>query len=272
LTQPGRWPDGDNLYLLVKDTKAKSWVFMWKVRGKRREMGLGGWPKVSLAQARKLRDRYRELLMAGKDPILERKIADGMPTFGECADEYVNAMSPQWRNDKHRAQWKMTLNKYAAPIRAMPVNKVETQDVLRCLKDIWNKVPETASRTRQRIEAVLDAARAHGYRTGENPARWNGHLELIMSRPAKLRRGHHAAMPYPDVPMFIKQFRARNDVSALALEFLILTATRTSETLNATWDEIDFTAKVWTIPAERMKAGLSAIALSKFLPRSRRRK
>src|SRR5262249_2845995 len=152
-----------------------------------------------------LRDRYRKLVLAGKDPILERKIADGVPTFAECADAYIKTMSPQWRNDKHRAQWKMTLIKYAAPIRDLPVDKVDTPDILRCLRPIWSKIPETASRTRQRIEAVLDAEKAHGHRCGENPARWAGYLELTLPPPAKLFRGHHAAMNYPDLPAFVTQ-------------------------------------------------------------------
>jgi integrase len=177
-----------------------------------------------------------------------------MPTFGQIADEVVEAKQAEWKNEKHRAQWAMTLKEYAAPLRNRPVNEIETTDILAVLRPLWLKRPETASRLRGRIEHVLDAARAKGFRHGPNPALWRGHLDKLLPKRPKVARGHHAAMPYQKVPEFIALVRKRDAIAALAIEFTILTATRTGEVLGATWDEIDFDAAIWTIPAKRMKA------------------
>jgi integrase len=171
------------------------------------------------------------------------------------ADEVVAALSPGFRNQKHCAQWTSTLATYAAPLRTMPVDTVSTDDVLSVLKPIWTVKPETASRVRGRIEKVLDAAKAKGFRAGENPARWRGHLDHLLPRPSKLTRGHHAAMPYEEVPAFIASLRERDALAAVALELCILTAARSGELLGMRWDEIDLQNALWSLPAGRMKAG-----------------
>jgi integrase len=170
-------------------------------------------------------------------------------------DEVRDSLSAGFRNEKHKAQWRMTLETYAAPLRGRPVDTITTDDVLAVLKPIWLEKPETASRLRGRIEKVLDAAKAKGHREGENPARWRGHLDHLLPRPSKLTRGHHAAMPYEKVPPFVGQLRGRQATAALALEFCILTAARSGEVLGAKWSEIDLEKKLWTVPAARMKAG-----------------
>ena len=167
----------------------------------------------------------------------------------------MKGLAHGFRNEKHRAQWAMTLTTYAAPLRSMKLDDIATADVLAVLQPLWQTKAETASRLRGRIERVLDAAKAKGLRSGENPARWRGHLDALLPARHRLTRGHHAAMPYDDVPAFIGRLRASESVSALALEFAILTASRTGEVLGARWDEIDLDAKLWTVPAARMKAG-----------------
>ena len=194
-------------------------------------------------------------LSAGVDPLSDKARSTGVPTFAAFADEVRQSLSAGFRNEKHRAQWKMTLETYAAPLAALRVDAIETADVLACLKPIWTTKPETASRVRGRIEKVLDAAKARGLRTAENPARWRGHLDHLLPKPGKLTRGHHAAMPYKDVPAFVAALRERSGVAALALEFAILTAARSGEVLGARWAEMDLEAKVWTVPGNRMKAG-----------------
>jgi integrase len=171
------------------------------------------------------------------------------------ADSLIASKAAEWRNEKHKAQWKMTLERYCAPIRSKPVDEIRTEHVLEILTPLWQRAPETASRLRGRIEAVLDAAKAKGYRTGENPALWRGHLAHLLPKRQRLTRGHHAAMAYADVPQFITKLRKRDALAALALEFTILTACRSGEVLGARWDEIDMESKVWEIPANRMKAG-----------------
>jgi integrase len=167
----------------------------------------------------------------------------------------IEAMRPSWRNSKHAAQWEMTLRDYAAPLRRLPVDKITTDDVLSVLKPLWNEKPETASRLRGRIERVLDAAKAQGLRNGENPARWRGHLEQLLPKRQRLTRGHHAAMKYAELPVFMGDLQARQATAALALEFAVLTAARSGEVLGARWDEFDLDRAIWTIPAARMKAG-----------------
>lgn len=200
------------------------------------------------------------MLNAGKDPIEARKETEKaertIPTFGAFADDYIASHKPKFRNDKHIAQWEMTLgDAYCKAIRSKPVSEIDTEAVLSVLQPIWTKVPETASRLRGRIENVLDAARARGFRDGPNPATWRGHLKTLLPARQKLTRGHHAALPYDDLPALMADLRARQSTAALALELCILTATRSSEVLNATWDEFDLDKAIWTIPATRMKAG-----------------
>lgn len=258
--KPGRHSDGEGLYLSVNKTGQKSWVLFWKRAGRVREMGLGsatGAGKVgalTLADARQAAQAARRLIASGIDPIAERRKGSAK-TFGEVADALIADMAPSFRNEKHLAQWKMTLAEYAAPLRSKGVDTISTEDVLAVLKPIWQAKPETASRLRGRIEKVLDTAKARGMREGENPARWKGHLDAILPKAKKLTRGHHAALPYAEAPAFLERLRTMDGVSAVALEFTILTAARSGETRGATWAEVDLDAATWTVPAGRMKAG-----------------
>ncbi|MDX0966499.1 tyrosine-type recombinase/integrase [Sinorhizobium medicae] len=254
--------DGDGLWLHTSSAGNRHFVFIYIRHGRRREMGLGtygtGTGQVSLAAARAKAEEIRAILGRGGDPFTEmeeRQERVKPTTFGQCADDLVDAMESQWRNEKHRAQWRMTLTEYAKALRKMPVAEVTTDDVVRVLKPIWTTKAETASRLRGRIEKVLDHAKVRGLRTGENPARWKGHLDHILPKAGKLKRGHHAAMPYADVPAFMKKIREASGVGARALEFTVLTASRTGETMGARWAEFDFKENVWTVPAERMKGG-----------------
>ena len=200
----------------------------------------------------------RTLVKAGVDPITEwnRSEAAEMPTFGKTADAFLAARSNEWRNEKHKAQWTMTLTRYCEAIRNKPVDAIDTEAVLSVLQPLWKRAPETASRLRGRIEAVLDASKARGLigRNEANPARWRGHLDKLLPKRAKLTCGHHAAMPYADVPAFIEGLRGRPATAARALEFCILTATPSREALAARWDEIDLDTKIWTAPPARTKA------------------
>jgi integrase len=263
--KPGVHMDGDGLRLIVAATGTRKWVFRFMRRGRSQEMGLGG-SDVSLAMARERAADARRVLTAGQNPINAARLAKvRRPTFGQVADEFLAAKQSEWRNPKHRAQWEMTLRRYCAPLRSRPIDEIDTAAVLEALQPLWRTIPETASRLRGRIETVLDAARARGLigQHEANPARWRGHLDKLLSRRQKLTRGHHAAMPFTDVPDFIARLRQRDAVAALALEFTILTAARTSEALGAKWDEIDFVGKTWTVPAPRMKGGrVHRVALS----------
>lgn len=255
--KPGRHADGGGLYLVVSSENARSWLFMWKLRdGRRREMGLGSFRDVSLARARELAAAARADRAAGRDPIAERNARKaGTLTFGDAADKLIEIMEASWRNAKHRYQWKQTLNSYGATLRATPVDQVTTEHVLEVLRPIWLTKSETAARLRGRIERVLDFARARAWRSGENPARWRGHLDALLPRRAKLQYGHHPAMPFADVPTFVTGLRTMTGVGARALEFTILTAARTGEVLGAKWPEINFDQRLWIVPAERMKSG-----------------
>jgi len=255
LKTPGRHSDGGGLYLSIDDSGRRRWVFMYTRGSKRIELGLGGGRDLSLANARVEATALRTMLAAGSDPKAERAKDDQALTFGECADAYVEAMQPSWRNAKHAAQWKMTLTKYAAPIRERQVGEISTQDVLEVLQSLWKRTPETAERLRGRIENVLDAAKAKGLRSGENPARWRGHLDQLLPKRQRLSRGHHAALAYDALPDFMANLRTRSAVAARALEFAVLTAARSGEVLGAMWGEIDLDKEVWTVPASRMKAG-----------------
>lgn len=251
----GRFADGGGLYLRVSASLNKSWVFRWVRHGVEREIGLGAYPVVTLAAARAAAAEARTNLAEGRDPKLERdRQREAHRTFGTVAKEYLSEMGGRWSNEKTSWQWEHTLTKFAQPIAKRPVVSIETADVLRLLKPIWQDKPETAAKARMRLEAVLDYAKAKGWREGENPARWKGHLSNILPPRKKLTRGHHPAMPYSEVPEFIQQLRGSEAMAARALRFLILTAARTSEVLKATWNEIDLDTALWTIPAERMKA------------------
>ena len=275
-SKPGMLGDGGGLYLHVKPSGAKSWAFIWKQDGKRYEMGLGAYPAVKLAKARAWATEHRAAVAEGRNPIVERK-KEAVPSFGDCSDKFLVSMEGQWRNEKHRAQWRMTLGEYAKPIRSKLVSDIGTDDVLKVLSPIWREKPETASRLRGRIERVLDFAKVRGWRTGENPALWRGHLKSILPARQRLTRGHHAAMPYCDIPAFIQLLRGKDAMAARGLEFLILTAARSGEVLGATWAEMDLEKSIWTIPAKRMKAGKEhrvplsprALAIAKALHETR---
>lgn len=254
LKTPGRHSDGGNLYLNISPAGTKSWVFLHKVGKKRTELGLGSLSKVTLAAARDKAEIARRAIGEGKDPKAVLRPATAVPNFGEVADSYIEAMAPSWRSAKHRDQWKMTLKEYCKPIRSMRVDCVTTEDILKVLKPLWATRPETASRLRGRIETVLASATAKGHRSGMNPAQWRNHLDKLLPSPKKLIRGHHAAMDFKDLPGFIPQLRRQESVPALALEFLILCATRSGDVVDARWDEIDLEAKIWTISAGRTKA------------------
>jgi integrase len=254
ITKHGRHADGGGLYLSISPNGGRRWVFLFRWHGKPTEIGFGSARDVTLARARELASQARAKLAEGINPKDVRR-ATGGATFGECADRVIEVMRPSWRNSKHAAQWEMTLRDYAAPLRRLPVDKISTDDVLSVLKPLWSDKPETASRLRGRIERVLDAAKAHGLRSGENPARWRGHLDQLLPKRQRLTRGHHAAMKYADVPAFVADLQTRQATAALALEFAILTAARSGEVLGARWVEFDLERAVWTIPAVRMKAG-----------------
>jgi len=251
----GRHSDGGGLYLFIDESGRRRWIFMYTRAGKRTELGLGSARDMSLANARTDAAALRAILAAGGDPKAERARDESVPTFGNSADTYVEAMRPSWRNEKHAAQWVMTLTRYAEPMRSKPVDEITTQDVLDVLQPLWQRTPETAERLRGRIENVFDAAKARGHRSGENPARWRGHLDQLLPKRQRLSRGHHKALPYDALPAFMADLRSRDAVAARALEFLILTAARSGEVLGAHADEIDLEKRVWTIPADRMKAG-----------------
>ncbi|MFK5980965.1 MAG: tyrosine-type recombinase/integrase [Rhizobiaceae bacterium] len=248
----GRHADGGGLWLNVSHSDNKSWVFRWTPKGgKPREMGLGASPAVPLAVARSLAVGCREMVATGKDPKAERDREQGK-TFGGAADDYLTAMDSNWTNKKTQWQWKSTLEERCGAIRNRPVSSIDTADVLSVLNPIWSKIPETASRTRMRIESVLDYAKTKGWRSGENPARWKGHLANTLPKRQKLDN-HHAAMNHADLPEFMIDLRAREAIAAKALELLILTACRTSEVLKATWSEFDLDSALWMISSERMK-------------------
>lgn len=256
---PARLADGGGLFLLVDPGGSRRWLFRFRSAGREREAGFGSYPAVSLADARRRRDEARALISSGGDPIDAKRKAEvstkPVMTFGAFADELIPTLSSGFRNAKHAAQWSSTINAYASSLRSKPIADVTTDDVLACLHPIWTVKTETASRLRGRIERVLDAAKARGLRTGENPARWRGHMDQLLPKPKKLRRGHHRALPYQDMPAFMTALRARSGVAARALEFLVMTAGRTSEVIEATWSEIDPDMRVWTVAGSRMKAG-----------------
>jgi integrase len=257
--------DGGGLYLRVSATGAKSWVFRYQIAGRRRDMGLGPFPDISLAEARAKAAAHRNQRREGADPIeakatqrqAQHLAATKGRTFREVAEEFIARNEASWRNDKHRQQWRTTLSTYVYPqLGDLPVAAIDTGLVMQVLDPIWSTKTETASRVRGRIEAVLDAATVRGFRQGPNPALWKGGLAHILPARTKLQKvAHLAALPFDEMPAFLVALRQREGMAARALEFLILTAARTGETLNATWREIDLGDRMWTIPAGRMKAG-----------------
>jgi integrase len=259
----GRYSDGGGLVLQVSKWGTKSWAFRYQRGDRDRHMGLGPLHTLSLADARERARECRQLLLAGRDPIEERKArrqsqrletARSM-TFRDCAEAYVTAHAAGWRNEKHRAQWSSTLARYAYPaIGELPVSAIDTSLVLKCLEPIWQLRPETAKRVRGRIESILGWAAVRDFRRGDNPARWRGHLDQLLPAPGKVRAvRHHPALPYAELPQFMAELRQRDDVAARALELTILTALRTGELIGGHRDEIDLATKLWTIPAVRMK-------------------
>jgi integrase len=275
---PGLIADGGGLYLQIAPTGARTWIYRYQIVGRRRDMGLGSAAVFSLAEARDRARAARRMVADGIDPIDARRAAVAAKrvdaaktmTFAECAERYIAAHRAGWKNPKHAAQWPSTLATYVYPaLASLPVHAVDTALVTRVIDPIWATKPETASRVRGRIEAVLDWATARGYRKGENPARWRGHLDNLLPARSKVRRvKHHAALPYAEVGAFMAELRQQEGVAARALEFAILTAARTGEVIGARRDEINMVERLWAIPGERMKAGkehrvpLSAAALA----------
>lgn len=272
------------LQLRIDPAGSRHWILRVKIGKKRRDIGLGGFPTVSVAQARERAREARELIWRGIDPVEQRKAAraalvaaQDVPTFAECARRFLANKRAEFRNAKHCAQWAATLKTYAEPVIGnMPVDQVELRHVEAILSPIWTTKTETAKRLRGRIEAVLDWATVSGHREGLNPARWKGHLDAVLASPNKVaKKQHFAAMPYTDVPAFLVELRQREGIAARALEFTVLTAARSGEARGATWREIDLDAGIWTIPGERMKAGRehrvplteAALAILRELPR-----
>lgn len=287
LTEPGMHAVGgvSGLYLQVTASGARSWVLRAMVAGKRRDMGLGGFPDVTVAHAREKARAAREMVDRGIDPIEERRQARSAlaasraaaKTFEDCVTDFMKARESEWKNPKHRQQWKNTLDTYAGPFMGkLLVGDIGLPHVLKALEPIWHEKTETATRVRGRIEQVLDWATVRGYRTGENPARWKGHLDHLLAKPRKITKvQHHPAVPVDGVAAFLASLRGMGGMGARALEFAILTAARSGEVRGALWAEFDFAEKVWTVPGERMKGKVEhrvplskqAIELLQALPR-----
>jgi integrase len=261
IQKPGRHADGGGLYLRVTPHGSRSWVFITTSAGKRQEIGLGAADSVSLSTARRLAGEMRQAIALGSDPrqvIVPQRPADkpSIPTFRDFAYSYIASVESGWRSEVHRQQWRSSLRDHASQLMDLPVDEVGTDEVLAVLRPIWSAKPETAKRVRGRIEKILDAAKARNFRPREamNPAAWRGHLALLLPPPSKLCRGHHAALPWKDAPSFFAELRLRQAIAARCLEFVLLTAARSGEALGATWSEVDLEARLWTVPAVRMKA------------------
>jgi integrase len=278
----GSTGDGQGLYLQITLGGSVSWIYRFKLQGKQRYMGLGAYPDASLSEARELAADNRKLVRQGIDPLEARKeeeneAQEATVTFTSCAARYIKAHRRSWRNAKHARQWVSTLKTYARPkIGEKTIEEISTQDVLEILKPIWTIKNETAKRVQGRVENILDYAAAHGYRDPVNPARWRGHLDKLLAKPSRVQKvKHYPAMPYDQVDDFFKAVQEYSSMSSKALQFLILTATRTSEVLSAAWKEVDLDNATWTIPADRMKANREhrvplsrqAVALLTALPR-----
>jgi len=263
--RPGMYADGGGLYLRVTEEGTKNWVYRFMLSARPRWMGMGPLHTIGLADARNRAAECRRQQYDGIDPIEARRAgrqqkrldAAKAITFKDCASKYIAAHRAGWRNAKHAAQWEATLASYAEPvIGALPVQAIDMTLVLKVIEPIWTTKPETAGRLRGRIESILDWARVRGYCEGENPARWRGHLDKALPARSKVRKvEHHAALPYAAQPGFLFSLREQEGIATSALEFTILTAARTGQTLGARWSEIDLLDKIWTVPAGRMKAG-----------------
>lgn len=279
---PGLTNDGEGLYFQVSKTGGTSWIFRYKIAGKSRDMGLGPYPETGLADAREKAVEARRKTKAGIDPLAEReaererqqleeeierqrmqaelkaleRAKSRAVTFKTLAADYIAAHRAGWKNAKHAQQWENTVATYAEPIIGdLQADQITTAHILEILQPIWGEKTETASRVRNRIELILDAAKARGLRDGENPARWRGHLDKLLPKRSKVQaREHHAALPWSELPAFMVELAAHDDLTYQAMRLTILTACRTSEVLGATWDEIDLQSRTWTIPATRMKA------------------
>ena len=285
LTERGYYADGGGLYFRVSEFNTRLWAFRYTRAGKAREMGLGTFPDVSLKEARESAAEKRKLLRDNVDPIEQRQAAKSVMiaareaalTFEQCAVAYIGIKEHEWKNAKHAAQWNNTLSAHAYPIiGSVLINHVEQTHILKILEPLWTTKTETASRLRGRIESILDYATARGYRKGDNPARWRGHLDKLLATPGKVAKvEHHAALPYTEIGGFMAGLRRQAGMGALALEFAILTAARSGEVRGATWPEVDLDSAVWNIPADRMKAGRehriplsgAAVELLRALPR-----
>jgi integrase len=264
LREPGRYGDGNGLYLQVLSPTNRSWIFRYERSGRERLMGLGPLHTITLDEAREAARQARKLLLEGTDPLEARKAQHAARaleeakslTFEAAAKQYFDLHESKWRNAKHRQQFLNTLRDYAFPkIGRLAVADIDTGQVLRVIEPIWHEKTETADRTRARIEAVLEWATVRGYRVGENPAKWKGHLQAALPARSQIKKvKHHAALPWVQLPAFMIELRQKEGVAARALEFAILTAARTGEVIGATWPEIDLPGKLWTIPAARMKA------------------
>ncbi|KQY96390.1 site-specific integrase [Brevundimonas sp. Root1423] len=253
LKEPGLHADGAGLYLRIDQTAARRWVWIYHYRGRRREMGLGSLSDIGLAEARAAADACRTVLKDGLDPIEARRVSLIPPAsrlFSAVANDLMDTLEPSWKSPKQRDQWEASLTQHASAIWRADVSNVDTEMVLEALKPIWSTKAETATRVRSRVERVLDAAKVRGLRSGENPARWKGHLSALLPK-AERNKEHFEAMPYGEVPAFVSVLAGRKSVSALALRFLILTAKRSNEVRGARWEEIK--GETWIIPAERMK-------------------
>jgi integrase len=252
---PGRHFDGGGLHLFVRPNGNRSWVFRYVFNGRRHDLGFGPWPDVTLTAARDAAIEARRWIRAGRDPRVERKRREKkVPTFDEAVERYVASHAPAW-TERHRLNWRNSLTRHASPVIGdTPVNEIGLDDVLAILTPLWTEKTETASRIRQRVAKVLDACAVHGERSSENPARWRGRLEAVLpAKGAVAEVRHFRAMAWAEVPAFMKKLRKKDGMGARALEFTILTAARSGETRGATWDEIDFESKTWTIPAARMR-------------------
>lgn len=257
LTEPNIYSDGGGLYLRIR-ASGRSWFFIGTLHGKRIELGLGSALDVTLAKARERAAQIRTMLLDGIDPRVERAkakvAAKPVVTFGHFAMGLVVDIEDGFRNPKHRQQWRSTLKTYAKPLFEVPIHEVTTEQILAVLQPIWLSKAETASRLRGRIERILDAAKVKGLRTGENPARGRGHLDLLLPKRSKASVKHHAALPFAQIAAFMTDLGERPAVAARALEFTILTAARSGEARGMTWGEVNLEDKLWTVPASRMKA------------------
>ncbi len=265
LSQRGRYSDGNGLYLQISKTKTKSWIFRYKFQGEEKQLGLGSINLVSLSDARQKVLEFRKQVLEGQDPISNKRLKERNEkikkskeiTFSKCAEAYISSLEPEWKNKKHIQQWRSTLATYVFPmIGELSVQDIDTTLVVNVLKPIWITKTETATRIRSRLELIMGWATVRGYRSGENPARWRGHLDKLLPKPSKVSTvKHHKALKLHEIHRLILELRRQTCFSSKALEFLILTASRTSEVLNMKWNELSLDASLWTVPALRMKGG-----------------